>query len=168
MHHHPNEATRVSRCRFLHAGSGCQRACGHVNQDSRNRGIHYDRPGLPPSMLPSAQGVQQTSLLTDVYHWTGIQPDTISEENNVTLEPTTTTRYIHIQPHRPGVGWRYLWEFDPPIDHQVRGEDGTPYYWRECGGTSEGTIMFLAGCFAREQLGTTARELYRLCLPGRR
>jgi len=89
--------------------------------------------------------------------------DTVSKENKMTTEqaPTAQPKRINIHRHRLGMGWHYLWEYDPPIDHQVRGEDGTPYYWREFGETSEGAIMWLADRFAREHLGTTARELYR-------
>lgn len=71
-------------------------------------------------------------------------------------------RKIRIQPHRLGMGWHYLWEYDPPIEHHVVGPDGTPYYWRDTGETSEGCIMWLVDCFARQMLNTTAREIYRL------
>lgn len=73
----------------------------------------------------------------------------------------TQARRMNIQPHRLGMGWHHIWEYDPPIEHHVTREDGTPYYWREDGETSEGCIMWLADCFAREHLGTTAREIYR-------
>ena len=70
-------------------------------------------------------------------------------------------RRINIQPHRLGMGWHYLWEYDPPIEHLVHSEDGSPSYWREAGETSEGCIMWLADCFATQKLGVTAREIYR-------
>jgi hypothetical protein len=71
-------------------------------------------------------------------------------------------RKIRIQPHRLGMGWHYLWEYDPPIEHHVVRPDGTPYYWRDTGETSEGCIMWLADCFATQYLKTTAREIYQL------
>ena len=74
---------------------------------------------------------------------------------------TTEARRIDIQPHRLGMGWHYLWEYDPAIEHHVVQPDGTPYYWRDTGETSEGCIMWLADNFARQKLGTTAREIYR-------
>lgn len=70
-------------------------------------------------------------------------------------------RRIRIQPHRLGMGWHYLWEYDPPIEHHTVQADGTPYYWQDTGETSEGCIMWLADCFAREKLDTTARDIYR-------
>jgi hypothetical protein len=70
-------------------------------------------------------------------------------------------RKIRIQPHRLGMGWHYLWEYDPPIEHHVVKPDGTPYYWRDTGETSEGCIMWLADCFATQHLKTTAREIYQ-------
>lgn len=70
-------------------------------------------------------------------------------------------RIIKVQPHRLGMGWHYIWEYDPPIEHHVRQGDGTPYYWREAGESSEGCIMWLADCFARECLDITAREVFR-------
>ncbi len=71
-------------------------------------------------------------------------------------------RRIHVQPHRLGLGWHYLWEYDPPIEHRVLREGGTPYYWQESGETSEGCIMWLADQFATHKLGTTAQEIYAL------
>ena len=82
----------------------------------------------------------------------------------MTLHGSTDSRRprrTRIQPHRLGMGWHYVWEYDPPIEHRVRGEDGSPYYWRESGETSEGCIMWLADCFVREHLATTARDIYR-------
>lgn len=72
------------------------------------------------------------------------------------------SKRINIQPHRLGMGWHYLWEYDPPIEHLVKSKDGSPCYWREAGETSEGCIMWLADCFAIPRLGITAREIYRL------
>ena len=34
-------------------------------------------------------------------------------------------RRINIQPHRLGMGWHYLWEYDPPVEHVVKSEDGS-------------------------------------------
>ncbi|MBP7937924.1 MAG: hypothetical protein KA354_25085 [Phycisphaerae bacterium] len=70
-------------------------------------------------------------------------------------------RRRRIQPHRLGMGWHYVWEYNPPIEHLVQSADGSPCYWREAGETSEGCIMLLADCFAARRLGTTAREIYR-------
>ena len=73
----------------------------------------------------------------------------------------TQARRIRIKPHRLGMGWHHIWEYDPPIEHHVRRPDGTPYYWRESGETSEGCIMWLTDCFTRAHLDTTARGIYR-------
>jgi len=71
-------------------------------------------------------------------------------------------RKTRIQPHRLGIGWHHIWEYDPPIEHHVRRDDGTAYYWRDSGETSEGCIMLLADSFARTRLGMTAQEIYGL------
>lgn len=70
-------------------------------------------------------------------------------------------RRIRLQPHRLGMGWHYLWEYDPAIEHQTVQANGTPYYWRDTGETSEGCILWLADCLAREKLNVTARDIYR-------
>jgi len=71
-------------------------------------------------------------------------------------------RRTKVQPHRPGMGWHFVWHYDPPIAHHVQREDGTSYDWDEEGETSEGCIMWLADQFAIERLdGMTAREIYR-------
>jgi hypothetical protein len=75
---------------------------------------------------------------------------------------TTTPRRTDVQPHRLGMGWHFVWHYDPPIVHHVQREDGTSYYWDEEGETSEGCIMWLADQFAIERLdGMTACEVYR-------
>ena len=79
-----------------------------------------------------------------------------------TQQTVAEPRKIRIQPHRLGMGWHYLWEYDPPIEHHVVRPDGTPYYWRDTGETSEGCIMWLADCFAVQHLKTTAQEIYQL------
>ena len=79
-----------------------------------------------------------------------------------TNHTTSTQARIRIQSHRLGMGWHYLWEYDPPIEHLVKSADGSPCYWREAGETSEGCIMWLADCLATRKLGITAREIYRL------
>ena len=79
-----------------------------------------------------------------------------------TQQAVAEPRKIRIQPHRLGMGWHYLWEYDPPIQHRVQQEDGTPYYWQETGETSEGCIMWLADQFATQKLDTTAQEIYAL------
>lgn len=66
-----------------------------------------------------------------------------------------------IQPHRLGMGWHYVWRYEPAVEHIGHQEDGTPYYWRDDGETSEGCIMYLADQFATQRLGTTARDVYR-------
>jgi hypothetical protein len=66
-----------------------------------------------------------------------------------------------LQPHRPGMGWHYVWRYDPPIEHLMHTQDGTPYYWREDGETSEGCIVWLADNFTIRKLGATAREIYQ-------
>ena len=71
------------------------------------------------------------------------------------------SRRTKIQPHRLGMGWHYLWEYDPPIEHHVVRPDGTTYYCRDTGETSEGCIMWLADQFAAQMLGTTAQAIYR-------
>ena len=35
-------------------------------------------------------------------------------------------RRIRIQPHRLGMGWHYIWEYDPPIEHHIVRPDGAP------------------------------------------
>lgn len=70
-------------------------------------------------------------------------------------------RHINIQPHRLGMGWHYIWEYDPPIAHHIHRADGTPCSWREGGESSEGCIMWLSDCFAREHLNTNAQQIYR-------
>jgi hypothetical protein len=66
-----------------------------------------------------------------------------------------------IQTHRLGMGWHYLWRYDPPLEHLIKADDGSPCVWREDGETSEGCIMWLADQFARSHLGITARHIYR-------
>lgn len=73
------------------------------------------------------------------------------------------SRRANIQPHRLGMGWHYVWEYDPPLLHHVRRDDGTSYDWEELGESSEGCIMRLADEFCRQNLrGITARDIYRL------
>jgi len=72
----------------------------------------------------------------------------------------TQAKRLNVQKHRLGMGWHYLWEYDPPVEHRVVKPDGTPYYWRDTGETSEGCIMWLADCFATQHLKTSAREIY--------
>lgn len=74
----------------------------------------------------------------------------------------TEPRRIRIQPHRLGMGWHYLWEYDPPIEHLMHRADGTSYSWRETGESSEGCILWLADRFATARLGCIAREIHRL------
>ena len=76
-------------------------------------------------------------------------------------QAATKPQKTDIQPHRLGMGWHYVWRNDPPIEHVLRQEDGTPYYWRDDGETSEGCILYLADLFAMQMLGTTACEVYR-------
>ena len=76
--------------------------------------------------------------------------------------PLAGAQRTNIQPHRLGMGWHYVWEYDPPVEHRVVRPDGTPYYWRDTGETSEGCIMWLADRFATQHLRTTAREIYGL------
>jgi len=80
-----------------------------------------------------------------------------------TPQATTTTepRRLHIQQHRLGMGWHYLWEYDPPIEHHQVRPDGSACDWRDTGETSEGCIMWLADQFATQRLGITAREVYQ-------
>ena len=74
----------------------------------------------------------------------------------------TTPRRTDVRPHRLGMGWHYVWRYDPPIVHHVQRDDGTSYDWGEDGETSEGCIMWLADEFLRQELaGATAREIYR-------
>ena len=73
----------------------------------------------------------------------------------------TQARRIRIKPHRLGMGWHHIWEYDPPIEHHVRRPDGTTHCWREAGESSEGCIMWLTDCFVRERLSTSAREIFR-------
>ncbi len=71
-------------------------------------------------------------------------------------------RRTDVQPHRLGMGWHFVWRYDPPIVHQGKREDGSSYEWEEDGDTSEGCIMWLADQFARQMLeGATARSIYR-------
>ncbi|MGB2986052.1 MAG: hypothetical protein WBE26_09225 [Phycisphaerae bacterium] len=75
---------------------------------------------------------------------------------------TTTSRRTDVRPHRLGMGWHFVWRYDPPIVHHVQRDDGTSHDWEEEGETSEGCIMWLADEFARQELaGITAREIYR-------
>ena len=75
---------------------------------------------------------------------------------------TTTSRRTNVEPHRLGMGWHFVFRYEPPIVHHVKREDGTSYDWTEEGETSEGCIMWLADEFARQELrGITAREIYR-------
>ena len=79
-----------------------------------------------------------------------------------TPQSTTQPRKLHVQVHRLGMGWHYLWQYDPPIEHHEVRPDGTACDWQDTGETSEGCIMWLADCFAIPKLGITAREIYRL------
>ena len=73
-----------------------------------------------------------------------------------------TPRRTNIVPHELGMGWHFVWHYDPPIVHHARREDGSSYEWEEEGETSEGCIMWLADQFAMQELsGITAREIYR-------
>ena len=75
---------------------------------------------------------------------------------------TTTPRRTDVQPNRLGMGWHFVWRYDPPIVHRSQREDRSSYEWEEEGETSEGCIMWLADEFARQELaGITAREIYR-------
>ena len=76
-----------------------------------------------------------------------------------TKEPVT--KRTNVRPHRLGMGWHYVWEYDPPIVQRGQRQDGTTHEWQELGESSEGGIVWLADQFAREQLGgITAREIY--------
>ena len=75
---------------------------------------------------------------------------------------TRKPRRTDVQPHRLGMGWHFVWRYNPPMVHQGKREDGTTYEWEDVGETSEGCIMWLADQFARHTLGgATARILYR-------
>lgn len=79
---------------------------------------------------------------------------------------TTEPKRLDVQKHRLGMGWHHLWRYDPPIEHRRQGPGGTPYYWRDDGETSEGCIMWLADCFARQHFGMTAQEIFRAAYEG--
>jgi hypothetical protein len=75
---------------------------------------------------------------------------------------TVTPRRTDVRPHRLGMGWHFVWRYDPPIVHQGQREDRSSYEWEEEGETSEGCIMWLADEFARQEFGDiTSREIYR-------
>jgi len=81
-----------------------------------------------------------------------------------TTQQTAETR-IHrtsVQPHRLGMGWHFVWRYDPPVVHHVQRADGTSYDYEDDGESSEGCITWLADQFATQRLGVTAREVYRL------
>ncbi len=83
----------------------------------------------------------------------------MNTKQQVTAAPSRAT---NIQPHRPGMGWHYVWEYDPPVVHHVQRDDGTSYDWEELGESCEGCIMWLADDFARLKLGgMTTRDIYR-------
>lgn len=81
-----------------------------------------------------------------------------TKDRTAVAEPRRTK----VRPHRLGMGWHYLWEYDPPIEHRIQHADGTMHDWQETGETSEGCIMWLADQFAIQKLGTTAQEIYAL------
>ena len=77
------------------------------------------------------------------------------------VQPATPRR-TNVTPHRLGMGWHFVWRYDPPIVHHAQREDGTSYDWEEEGETSEGCIMWLADQFATQEFaGISAREIYR-------
>ena len=73
----------------------------------------------------------------------------------------TRPRRTSVQLHRLGMGWHFVWRYDPPVVRHAQRTDGTSYEYKKSGESSEGCIMWLADQFATQRLGLTACEIYR-------